>query len=406
MLRLRLFAGGLLALFLAPLALGAPAHAQRARAGSEWGPTISGTVSFAEAESEAWIPFTRSPAGLVLLRGTVNGAPVLALIDTGAPYTAIDTAFARKNGVKLALTVGARSGQINVFNGPIDSMRIGPITQTGGRLAAIDLSSMADLMKVPLTMVLGADYLRNVAVEFDFDNSRLRIRKSGVKGPDGVSVPLGVITAANRFVISMKVGDVAINRVLIDTGINATLTVTTTVWKRLPLAGVRVTSSQAQSLYGPEIWPLARFEGVSIGPAAIPGKIDVLADPDGILNAPVDGMIGMEALRAFNIFFDAKAGRMTLSPRVYPHRFPAPGTLGILGYRVPEGFSGQHIMKGSPAALAGMKDGDVVCSVNGQSIARGQPGAYENWAAKPVGTTLVLGLCSGKTISVTLKEFY
>ena len=399
---LRLFAGGLLALFLAA----APAHAQRGRAASEWGPTISGQIVFGAEESEEWIPFGRTPSGLVTLRGTVNGAPVLALLDTGAPYTAIDAAFAQAHGVKLTRTVAAGRGQIDVYSGPVESMRIGPITQLGGRLAAINLAPMADLMKVPLTMVLGADFLRSVAVEFDFDRSRLRIRRSGVKGPDGITVPLSILGAANRFIISMKVGDVAINRVLIDTGINATLTVTTAVWKRLPLAGVPVTSSQAFSLYGPEIWPLARFEGVAIGPAAIPGKIDVLADPDGILGAPVDGLIGMEALRVFNIFLDAKAQRMILSPRLYPHRLPAPGTLGILGARVEQGFSAQHIMKGSPAALAGMKDGDVVCTVNGDSIASGQPKARENWAAKPVGTTLVLGLCSGKTVTVTLREFY
>lgn len=398
---LRLFAGGLLTLLLAVQ----PALAQRGRTGG-WAPTITGEVVFGTKESEEWIPFVRTPAGLVTLRGAVNGKPVLALLDTGAPYTAIDVGFAQANGIKLRQTVTAGKGRVAVWNGDIDVMRVGPIAQLGGRLAAIDLSPMQRLMNIPLTMVLGADYLRGVAVEFDFDHDRLRIRPSGSTGPEGVAVPLSILGAANRFIISVRVGNVPVNRVLIDTGINATLTVTTPVWKRLPLGGVPVTSAQAMSLYGPEIWPLARLDGIAIGAATIAGKMDVLADPDGILDSPVDGLIGMEALRSFNIFLDAKAHRMILSPRTYPHRFVPPSTLGLLGFRVERGFSAQHVMKGSPAAKAGMVDGDVVCSVNGDSIATGQPKARENWAAKPVGTKLVMGLCSGRTVEVTLAEFY
>jgi len=399
----RLFAGGFLALLLAAQ----PALAQRGRASAGgWGPTITGEVVFGTKESEAWIPFVRTPAGLVTLRGTVNGKRVLALLDTGAPYTAIDTAFAKENGIALSQFVSAGKGRVGVWHGDVDVMRVGPIAQIGGHLAAIDLSTMQRLMNVPLTMILGADYLRNVAIEFDFDHSRLRIRPSGSKRPDGIAVPLGILSPGNRFIISMKVGSVPVNRVLIDTGINATLTVTTQVWKRLPLGGVPITSTQAMSLYGPETWPLARMAGITIGPAMIPAKMDVLADPDGILDSPVDGMIGMEALRSFNVFLDARAKTMILSPRTYPHRFPAPSTLGILGFRVEKGFSAMHVMKGSPAARAGVVDGDVVCSVNGDSIATGQPVARENWAGRPVGTRLVLGLCSGKTVDVTLAEFY
>ncbi|MCW3846106.1 aspartyl protease family protein [Sphingomonas sp. LB-2] len=399
--RFRLLAGGLFALLLASQ----PALAQQERV-TGWGRGITGQTFFAAGESEEWLPFVRTQGGQIALHGTVNGKPVLALIDTGAPYTAIDTRFARENGIRLVQTMAPGKNQLRVFAAAIDSMQMGPITQQGGRLSSIDLSPMARVMNQPLTMVLGADYLRNVALEIDFDRGRLRLRASGSKGPEGVAVALSIWGIANRFLISMKVGDVSIPRVLIDTGINATLSVTTPIWKRLPLDPARVTSAQAYSLYGPETWPLARLEGVAIGGATIPGRMDVLADPDGILDSPVEGLIGIEGLRVFNLFLDARAHVMILSPRLYPHRFPAPSTLGVLGFRVPEGFSAKHIMVNSPAAKAGMVDGDVICRVNGQSIASGEPMAREDWAGKPVGTRLELGLCSGKTVAVTLAEFY
>lgn len=400
---LRLFAGGLL--LLATLQ---PAHAQqgqRARA-MGWAPTLTGHIVFDAEASERWIPIVTTPSGLVTIRGTINGKPVLALVDTGAPYTALDAGFARAAGITLKQTVAPGRNRVRVFDGAIQSMRIGPVTQNGGKLSAIDLSGMARVMGVPLTMVLGADYLRNMAVEFDFDAGRMRMRRSGSAPPAGITVPLSIMAPANRFIIAMSVGTVPVNRVLIDTGINATLTVTTDVWKRLPLTGVPVTSAQSFSLYGPVIWPLARFDGVAIGPAKIGARIDILADPDGILDTPADGLIGMEALRFFNVFLDAKAKIMTLSPRAIPHVPPAPSTIGVLGNRVERGFEVGHVMKNSPAARAGVADGDVICRVNGQSIANGEPGARENWAAKPVGTKLSLGLCSGRTVTVTLAEFY
>lgn len=399
----RLLAGGLL--LLAALQ---PAHAQpgqRARA-MGWGPTITGHIVFDAPASEAWIPIVTTPSGLVTIRGRINGKPVLALVDTGAPYTALDEGFARRNGIALKQTVTPGRNRVRVFEGTIQSMQLGPVTQNGGRLAAVDLAGMGQVMRAPIQMILGADYLRNMAVEFDFDRVRMRLRRSGSAPPAGITVPLGIMAPANRFIIGMTIGDVPVNRVLIDTGINATLSVTTAVWKRLPLAGVPVTSAQAFSLYGPAIWPLARFEGAAIGPARIGAKIDVLADPDGILDTPADGLIGMEALRFFNVFLDAKARIMTLSPRSIPHVTPPPSTIGVLGNRVERGFQVGHVMKNSPAARAGIADGDVICSINGDSIANGTPGARENWAARPVGTVLALGLCSGRTVTVTLANFY
>lgn len=396
---LRLFAGGWLALLLALQ----PAHAQRAR---PWGAGITGQVVLDASAANDWIPFARTAGGLVAVRATVNDKPMLALVDTGAPYTVMDAGFAQLNGIKLLRTVAPGKNRVSVYVGAIDRMRVGPITQTGGRLAAIDLSRMGNVMGMPITMILGADYLRTLAVEFDFDRARLRLRASGSKGPEGITVPLTMMAPANRFIISMRIGEVPVNRVLIDTGINATLSVTTPVWKRLPLAGVRVTTTQAYSLYGKVIWPLARFEGAAIGPAPIPGKVEIINDEDGILDTPADALIGMEALRYFNVFLDARARIMILSPRSVPHGAQPLSTIGILGHGAEKGFAVEHVMKGSPAAFAGIADGDVVCTVDGASIARGTPGSRENWAGQPVGTRLSIGLCSGRTVPLTLAEFY
>lgn len=396
---LRLLAGGLLALLLAAQ----PAHAQRARG---WGPGITGQVTLAPRESGDWIPFEGTASGLVAVRATVNGLPVLALIDTGAPYTALDTGYTQRHGIALVRTVMPGRKRVGVYSGAIQQMRIGAITQTGGRLAAIDLSPMARILGLPIDMILGADYLRNLAVEFDFDHARLRLRASGSTGPEGITVPLALMAPADRFIVAMRIGDIPVNRVMIDTGSNAALSVVRPVWKRLPLAGVRVTTTQSHSLYSHAVWPLARVEGAAIGPARIPGKVEILADDDGIFETPAEGLIGMDVLRHFNLFLDARARVMILSPRAVPHVPVAPHTSGILGGGVEQGVLVQHVMKGSPAALAGIVEGDVICSVDGVPVARGTPGARENWEGRPIGTRLSLGLCSGRTVTVTLAEFY
>lgn len=395
---LRLFAGGLLILFLALQ----PAAAQRAG----WNVAGDGVVTLDAAASEQWIPFVETPTGLVMIRALVGGRPVLALVDTGSPYTAIDTGWARRAGIKLILTVAPSRKRIAVHVGSIDTMRIGPVSQAGGRLSAIDLSAASAMFGVELTMILGADILRHVAVEMDFDNQRLRLRQSGSKAPEGIAAPLAVTPKTYRFTTAMTVAGVPLGHALIDTGSTATINVTPRVWKRLPLAGARITTAHGNTLYGGAIWPLARFGGVAIGEAAIPGRLDVLSVSGGILDGKAEGLIGIDALRHFNLFLDPGAGRMTLSPRATPHRPAPPSTIGILGYGTDRGFFAQHVMKGSPAALAGIADGETICTIDGESIARGTPGARENWTARPVGTRLSLGLCSGRTVAVTLAEFY
>jgi C-terminal processing protease CtpA/Prc len=74
---------------------------------------------------------------------------------------------------------------------------------------------------------------------------------------------------------------------------------------------------------------------------------------------------------------------------------------GIQGPLTDDGLNIVHVMAHSPAAAAGLKDGDKVCLVDGKKVR-----LVKSWEDGPVGKTVILGLCGGGTVSLTLRQFY
>jgi C-terminal processing protease CtpA/Prc len=60
-----------------------------------------------------------------------------------------------------------------------------------------------------------------------------------------------------------------------------------------------------------------------------------------------------------------------------------------------------HIRPGSPAARAGLRVGDHIVSIDGQSVLGKDAYLYHTLTRVPAGATLRIGLANGKTISLT-----
>jgi C-terminal processing protease CtpA/Prc len=81
--------------------------------------------------------------------------------------------------------------------------------------------------------------------------------------------------------------------------------------------------------------------------------------------------------------------------------------VGIQGPPTDDGITIMHVMAHSPAEAAGLKMGDRICAVDGETIRAAWYGDPKHeWMAGPEGKTVVLGRCGGGTVRVTLRKFY
>jgi len=144
------------------------------------------------ADDVPWLPMEPSPERdmRVFVMVKVNGVPVRALVDSGAPESLLDAAFARKLGLHPddpALTVGGMGGigeHVNALSViTLDSVAIGPEIVRKARIETVDMwssvradvrmSEMGDLMDDRESLILGADFIRAHHLLFATSQRRL-----------------------------------------------------------------------------------------------------------------------------------------------------------------------------------------------------------------------------------------
>src|SRR5689334_5990083 len=139
---------------------------------------IETTVKHAEAPTEEFT-VGRGPR-LALLPIALNDKTYLFCVDTGAWKTIFDSSLRANLGESLGTTTAATpSGflQVEIFRCPqasVGSLELSSIESVGCH----DLTKMRYASGQEIYGVLGMDFLKNFAVEFDFDAGKCRIWKS------------------------------------------------------------------------------------------------------------------------------------------------------------------------------------------------------------------------------------
>lgn len=403
----------LLRLAALALILSVPATAQkRPRAQLAIAPvTLSPKPVLSANSEERWVPFELTPGNQIAFAMTVNGRSATAVLDTGVNFTLASKDFAAALGLRPTALAQATAigGALPIAWASIETIGVGGLSRTGGRIGVTDLAALATGTPKPVEMVVGADLLAAHALDIDFDNRRFRLLPSGRLPFRGTAVPLGIAAASGTFVVTATVGAASLRPLLLDTGDGSALTVSQEAWKTTRLPDIGMTSAFAVGLAGPIETDLVVLPAVRLGDLTA-RNVEVRVEQAAGYSAQTGtaGRIGTGLLGRYRVLLDPAARRMVLAPAKGADAMPLKSTSGLLLSYEGGALRVLHVMRGSPAAATGWSAGERICTIDGAPL----PADYRTsplgrWPAGTPGRTVRLGLCDrGPERSLTLAAFY
>lgn len=362
-------------------------------------------------DSEArWVPFDLTPGNQIRFIMTVDGQPVIAILDTGVSFTALSRAYVDRRRLKVRSGGNASAIGGVVPIGWIDtrSLQIGGLTRTGGSISVAALPASATGSARPIEMLVGRDLLESYALDIDYDARRFRLLPSGRMPFVGASAPLSI--SRDRLVY---VGEVTLNGrrlrpMIVDTGDGNAITLASEAWSTARLIPRARTSTISFGLGGAIVTELAILNEVATGTLTA-SNVEVQFEPAGGFSHQMGmaGRIGSGFLQNYRVLLDPQAGHMVLQPGTRADVPPLRSTSGLLVAAEQDRLRVLHVMRGSPAALGAWRAGDLICMIDGTPIPRDYAGsAIATWSIGATGRVVAFDMCDGSTRRLALRHFY
>ncbi len=357
-----------------------------------------------------WIPFDLTPGNQIRFTMAVDGRPVTAILDTGVSYSVL----ARRYATAHKLVVRA-NGRATVIGGSVDIGRvetqriaIGAVTRRGGSLAVADLPAAATGSALAVDLLVGRDLTAPYALEIDYQARRFRLLKSGSRPFTGVAAPLAIAPDRMIYVSAITAGDRTLAPMVVDTGDGSAITLGPAAWAEPRGTAGPVTTTVSFGLAGAVVNDMAIVPELRVG-AAVAREVEVRVEPTGGFSDTIGvaGRIGSGFLQRYRVLLDPTAGYMLLGSTPSTAVPPVRSTSGLLLGMAGDKLKVLHVMRGSPAAADGWRDGDTICTIDGQRVGPDYAGGtLAGWATAAPGRIVTLGGCDGTLRRLILRRFY
>src|SRR5712692_4345984 len=333
-------------------------------------PPVSADLQFVSGQSALRIPF-EFVGNHIYLRGRVNDSDLLwFLLDTGAAASYLDVQRAKSLGLM---------GQGN-------SVKSVSISFPGVRLLNQNFSIRSLGFSAydghTIDGMLGYDCINRLVVEIDYASRTVNLyepqnyKYSGsgeiiplimLEDDSGGKVPLVRVRI-------MQLGRAPIKgRLIADLALRPAITFNTPFVEANKLLQPPQKTIQAVLGAGAMLresrQPIGRLPNIQLGRFTIQSPVAIFfQDKQGVLASPeFDGVIGSEILRRFKVIFDYSRQRMILEPNRYFSESYEHDMSGMLLVVEGKGFRVKQVINHSAATAAGLREGDLITTVNGRA---------------------------------------
>lgn len=355
--------------------------------------------AFATPARQTSLPF-RFVNNHIYVDVKLNGRTFPMLVDTGAANVITPTT-ARQLGLRPvgdARVRGAGDLSEAAAFARVGTVAIGGIRLRNQLFAVIPLEGLSAIEGVPFHGMIGYELFKRFVGKIDYESATVTLTDPAAwnaAGAAGVAVP---------FVFNGTVPEVegAIDGIPasfdIDTGSRMSVGLHSPFVLRHGLRarfGPSIETVTGWGLGGPSRGTVARVERLRLGAVTVNDVVvDMSRQTQGALSYAVPaGNIGSGLLRRFTITLDYQHQRIHFAPN---RRTNTPDTYDRAGLwinRDGSGFKVVAVVERSPAAQAGIVEGDVIVAVDGTSAAAIALGDLRNrWAEQSTGTEVKLTL--------------
>ncbi len=323
-------------------------------------------------------------SNLPIMTGRVNGSQLLnVILDTGAALTVVSPEVAVRAGLKSDTSVAASGfGQgsdqtLRLVNSA--ALTWGPknagMRLSNERIAILPIDYIGAQIGHPVDALFGSNVFQHFRVTLDYARQKVSFAKFGEPcKPDAMAIPIN--TAGNVPTVEAAIagsdGSLVTAKFVVDIGTTGAAIISKRFLDQHPglLAGHALVVAPPFSAVGGDISSkLVRLSALRIGEFDLHGPVAVVPDqPTGVLASPgIAGLLGGEILNRFTVTWDYRSQRMWLIPN---SRLNAPFEADASGlHLVAKGNALARIyvdaiVPGSPAALAGVRAGDRIVSIN------------------------------------------
>ena len=355
-----------------------PLAASTPRAGGASLPPSDARVVL-ERDGHARIPFLVK-TGHIWVRGRVGDSDSLwIVIDTGAAASVMDDSLARRLGLRVTGTheahgAGGSQEGSEVAGQPIF---LPGLTVRLKHLDTVSLTAFGAASGQPMDFILGYELFHDCVVRFDYANGVLDAwdARHAPRNLPGVTVPMTLVQ--HHPYVEAEVtfpGRAPIRgKWVIDTGSALALSIAPEIVARESLAASlpRTIEAIGRGVGGEVRVRTGRADAFQLGALTFDQPIATLAAPGAGRISVVGsvGNIGGQILGRCRVTFDYRHQRVVFEPN---ERFAEPfeGEMsGATFVRAGPDFVVRLVNPGTPAAEAGLHEGDRVTSVDGRPAA-------------------------------------
>ena len=322
-------------------------------------------ASGTEQDQLVAVPMPRGGQSIVL-PATLAGQP-LKVVCTSLSVHVFDESLRLQLGnvlgVKRFVEALAEDTPVDVVKMPtlmVGSYELPPVK--GDIAALVDLSAIRQITGEDIRGVLGLPFLRDRLVQFDFDEGVVRLAKRKLKPADlGTPWPLRLASDNSLWVDNVRVGD-RTESFLLALGNNRSVSVHKWLFNSLAQEGsIKMFAPNSHSThlaFGPPVGDRGLLSQVVWG-----GQIQ----NEVIVDSSDDNALGLRFLSRFVITLDVDGGHIYLRPgkKSRANRPDAIGCTGMTAEKRDRDLVVTEVRDNSSAAVAGVRVGDVVVSVNG-----------------------------------------
>ena len=360
--------------------------------------------------SPAWQPLEVATGDTLLVKASIAGSSVEAVLDSGSGASIID--------VSLARFLGMEDGERRMISGlggkaPVRLIRDIDV-QFGLRTRRLPFAVIADLGALSaafgrrIDMLLGADMFVSNCIALDFGRRQFALLPTGSFRGGSKWTPIALGRGAKQeLYVSASIAGLNPVPLMIDLGSSAALMISSDYIEAHRLTRGRPISTAA----------LGGVEGVATVDVFTMPKLDLgglLAENiptlgnRNWLSTSTIGNIGLPLIGQFDAIFDVTAGVVWLRPPASRRPLPMLKDRSGLGLSASDhALTIVHVAVGSPAAEAGWGMGEHILTVNGHPVdADYTHGSLWNWRFGPAGTVVELGIEGGKSRKLRLADYY